>query len=85
MKLGELMVFLQVMDVELERHAADGEKVDFFLIGRSALVLRFGLKLATTDVDIVHVHGSELELKAVELFGKGTSHAARLGLYLSRT
>ena len=74
---------LHVMDVELARHAADGEKVDFYLIGRSALVLRFGLELATTrDVDIVHVHGSGLELKAVELFGKGTSLAARLGLYL---
>ncbi len=82
MKLDEIMEFLKAIDLELTRHAAEGEMLDFYLIGRSALILRFGLDLATIDVDIVSVHGSELERKAIELFGKGTANARRLGLYL---
>jgi Nucleotidyltransferase of unknown function (DUF6036) len=82
MKLVEIMNFLKAIDHELAHHAAEGERLDFFLIGRSALILRFGLELATIDVDIVHVHGSELERKAIELFGRGTANSHRLGLYL---
>ncbi len=82
MKLDEIMEFLKAIDLELASHAADGETLDFYLIGRSALVLRFGLDLATIDVDIVHLHDSELERRPVELFGKGTKNANRLGLYL---
>jgi hypothetical protein len=52
------------------------------LIGRSALILRYGLDIATKDIDIVHFYGSELELRAVEFFGKGTRNAERFGFYL---
>jgi hypothetical protein len=82
MKSDEILSFLKAIDSELVEHAKEGEILDLYLIGRSALIVRFGLNLATKDVDIVHFHGSALEDKAVELFGKGTPNAARLGLYL---
>jgi hypothetical protein len=80
----ELLEFLRAIDAELTGHARDGETLDLHLIGRSTLVLRYGLPLATKDVDIVHVHGSALEEKAVELFGKGTLLAERWGFYLEQ-
>jgi hypothetical protein len=47
------------------------------------LILRYGLTLATKDVDVVGRMGSpELEKRALALFGPGTAHAARWGLYL---
>ncbi len=82
MKCEEILDFLKAIDSELVQHAKDGEILDLYLIGRSALIVRFGLNLATKDVDIVHFQGSELEDKAVELFGKGTVNAARLGFHL---
>jgi Nucleotidyltransferase of unknown function (DUF6036) len=82
MRRDEILAFLQAIDAELVSHAPRGETVDLYLIGRSALIVRFDLNLATRDVDIVHFHGSELERIAVELFGKGTANAERLGFYL---
>jgi hypothetical protein len=82
MKRDEILDFLKAIDEELVKHAKAGETVDLHLIGRSALIVRYGLSLATTDVDIVHHHGCELECKAVELFGKGTIRAEQLGFYL---
>ena len=78
----EILRFLQAIDAELVEHAREGERVDLYLIGRSALILRYGLNIGTKDVDIVQVHGSALEIKAVELFGKGTRNAGRWGFYL---
>jgi Nucleotidyltransferase of unknown function (DUF6036) len=78
----EILGFLEAIDAELVKHAKEGETVDLYLIGRSALILRYGLNLSTKDVDIVHFHGSELERIAVEHFGKGTKNAERLGFYL---
>ncbi len=78
----EILAFLEAIDAELVTHAGEGERLDFYLIGRSALILRYGLNIGTKDVDIVHFHGSQLELKAVELFGKGTRNAERFGFYL---
>jgi Nucleotidyltransferase of unknown function (DUF6036) len=78
----EILGFLEAIDAELVGHAQEGERLDLYLIGRSALILRYGLDLATKDVDIVHFHGSELERKAVELFGQGTRNSERLGFYL---
>jgi len=69
----EIIDFLEAIDEELVKHAEEGETLDLYLIGRSVLILRYGLNLATNDVDIVHFDGSELETKAVTLFGKGTS------------
>jgi hypothetical protein len=78
----EILRFLEAIDAELVEHAREGERLDLYLIGRSALILRYGLNIGTKDVDIVHFHGSELELKAVELFGKETRNAERWGFYL---
>lgn len=82
MRRDDILGFLGAIDAELLQHAGEGETVDLYLIGRSALIVRFDLNLATRDVDIVHFHGSELERLAVELFGKGTANAERLGFYL---
>jgi hypothetical protein len=84
MKHVEILDFLKAIDSELAQHAQDGETLELHLIGRSALILRYGLNLATKDVDIVHFHGRALENKAVELFGKGTTKAERLGFYLEQ-
>ena len=78
----EILGFLEAIDAELAEHAEEGETVAFHLIGRSALILRYGLNLFTKDVDIVHFHDSALERIAVERFGKGTQNADRLGFYL---
>jgi Nucleotidyltransferase of unknown function (DUF6036) len=78
----EILAFLEAIDAELVGHAREGERLDLYLIGRSALILRYGLNIGTKDVDIVHFHGSELELKAIEFFGKGTRNAERFGFYL---
>jgi len=82
MRRDEIVQFLQAIDAELALHVAEGERLDLYLIGRSALILRYGLDLATRDIDIVHVHGSALEGRALEQFGKGTRNAERLGFFL---
>jgi hypothetical protein len=82
MRRDEILGFLRAIDAELSRHVREGETVELYLIGRSALILRFDLNLATKDVDIVHIHGSEPERIAVERFGKGTANAEHLGFYL---
>jgi hypothetical protein len=82
MQTDEIMDFLKSIDGELARHAEEGHTLDLYLIGRSALVLLYGLDLATKDIDILYFHGSRLQEKAVELFGKGTLNAERWGFYL---
>lgn len=79
---NEILRFLGAIDAELIGHAGAGETVDIHLLGRSALILGYGLTLMTKDVDIVHVHGSRLQAIAVETFGKGTAGAGRHGFYL---
>jgi hypothetical protein len=80
---NDILRFLQAVDAELTKHAKAGERLDLHLLGRSALILRYGLGLGTKDVDIVWKAGSpQLEDKALELFGKGTANAAQWGLYL---
>lgn len=78
----EILRFLEAIDAELVDHAKEGERLDLYLIGRSALIFRYGLNIGTKDVDIVQTHGSHLEVKAAELFGKGTKNAERFGFYL---
>jgi Nucleotidyltransferase of unknown function (DUF6036) len=78
----EIISFLLVIDEELARYAAEGETLDLHLLGRSALVLGFGVRLMTKDVDVVYDHGSTLLDRAMETFGKGTAEAARRGFYL---
>lgn len=78
----EIIRFLEAVDAELVDRVEEGERLDLYLIGRAAVILRYGLNVGTKDVDIVHFHGSRLELAAVELFGRGTANAGRLGFYL---
>jgi Nucleotidyltransferase of unknown function (DUF6036) len=80
---NDILRFLQAVDAELTKHAKAGERLDLHLLGRSALILHYGLGLGTKDVDIVWKAGSpQLEDKALEVFGKGTANAAQWGLYL---
>jgi len=83
MERSQIVQFLEAVDVELEKHAREGERLDLYLLGRAALIVRYGLNLATKDVDMVmRTETPELEAKAFELFGKGTPNAMRWGLYL---
>ncbi|HEY2154418.1 MAG TPA: DUF6036 family nucleotidyltransferase [Isosphaeraceae bacterium] len=78
----DLLHFLRAIDAELVEHAKAGETVDLYLLGRSALVLGYGLNLMTKDVDIVEIHDSRLQKIAEETFGRDTPAAKRLGFYL---
>jgi hypothetical protein len=60
MRRDEILGFLEAIDAELLQHTGEGETFDLYLIGRSALIVRFDLNLATRDVDIVHFHGFRL-------------------------
>lgn len=74
---------LDALDAELARVAAPGERLDLYHLGRSALVLHYGAKgISTQDVDVVQMGNSELENKAIQLFGKGTPRAKAIGLFL---
>jgi hypothetical protein len=78
----QIRQFLDQFDAELAARAGAGEHLDLYHIGRSALVLDYGAPLTTRDFDFVQMRESGLENKALELFGKGTPNAERLGLYL---
>ena len=83
MEKSRIVQFLGALDAELAQHGRAGERLDCYLIGRSALIVRYRLDLATKDVDMVtRTQTPDLEAKALELFGKGTASAARWGLYL---
>lgn len=74
--------FLDRLDEALAALAKAGERFDMYHLGRSALVLHYGFQLSTDDVDIVGLHESELEERAIELFGKESTLAKNLQLYL---
>jgi hypothetical protein len=74
--------FLKAVDDELARHADEGETLELYLIGRSALILGYGLRLMTKDVDLVETTGSRLFTLAVEEFKKGNDRHAGHGFYL---
>src|ERR1700722_15032716 len=79
----EILDFLKAIDTALLPFAKDGERLDLYLIGRSALIVRYGLSLATRDVDVVtRADATALETRVFALFGKGTPNARRWGLYL---
>jgi hypothetical protein len=83
----QIMRLLKALDGTLAEIAGEGERLDLYLIGRSALALHHHLEIApggTRDVDIVQrSHPSPpLFQKAIELFGQGTAKADELGLYL---
>jgi hypothetical protein len=78
----EILEFLRAVDTELTRHALEGETLEIHLLGRSALILGYGLQLMTKDVDVVDMQGSRLLRVAVEEFGKGGPAHLGHGLYL---
>ena len=82
MAADDIRKFLAAIDDELAGHAGDGETVDLYLLGRSALILGYGLGLSTKDVDVVDVDGSRLLGLAVDLFGKNGPRRALHGFYL---
>ena len=83
MDKNDVVRFLEAIDTELAGHATPGERLELYLLGRSALIVRYGLTLATKDVDLV-TRGEEprLQKTAFELFGKGAALAQSWGLYL---
>jgi Nucleotidyltransferase of unknown function (DUF6036) len=72
--------FLNDLDTALLPFA-NGERLDLYHIGRSALVWHYQAQFATKDVDFVALR-TPLEEKARELFGEGSPKAKELGLYL---
>ena len=46
------MRFFKAIDLELTELAREGETLELYVIGRSALILGYNLNLATKDVDI---------------------------------
>lgn len=80
---SHILSFLHAIDEELARIVPEGTTLNLYLIGRSPLIIRYGVGLATSDVDFVWLLGSsELESKALDLFGKDTRNALDWGLYL---
>jgi hypothetical protein len=77
-----LMGFLNAIDAELVKHATADETLELHLIGRSAMILGFGLQLMTKDVDVVEVRPSHLLTVASEVFKKGAPGNAGYGFYL---
>ena len=82
MSTENLMTFLNAVDVELVKHASADETLDLHLIGRSAMILGFGVQLMTKDVDVVEVRPSRLLTLVSEVFKKGASGNAGYGFYL---
>jgi hypothetical protein len=82
MRSDDILKLFEAIDLELTRHAGEGETLDLYLIGRSALILGYDLNLMTKDIDILYSHGSELQQKALERFGQGTAGAGKWGFHL---
>ena len=78
----DILSFLAAVDVELAAHANAGDKLDLHLLGRSALIIGYGAKLMTKDVDVVHVDRSRLLRIAVEKFGRASKGHLDHGFYL---
>lgn len=78
----EILDFLKAVDSELTSHAKVGETLDLHLLGRSAMILGYGLRLMTKDVDVVENRESPLLEVAIQVFGKNGSNGLEHGLYL---
>ena len=85
--IDQIQRFLDALDKALIPHAANGERLDLYPLGRAALILLYGRTLAqgaTKDFDVVKISHplTALGQTALDLFGEGTDNARRLGLYL---
>lgn len=72
--------FFQAIDDALIPFA-NGQRLDLYHLGRSALVWRYQATFSTKDIDVVQMR-TPLEEKAHELFGEGSAKAKELNLYL---
>jgi hypothetical protein len=82
MAAEEVLAFLGAVDAELAGHAGPGETLDLHLLGRSALILAYGLRLMTKDVDVVETARSPLLEVAAHIFRKGGPEHQGHGFYL---
>lgn len=82
MAAEDVLAFLGAVDTELAQHARPGETLDLYLLGRSALILGYGVLLATKDVDVVDVADSRLLGIAVDIFGKNSPGNVARRFYL---
>lgn len=82
MAAEEVLAFLGAVDAELAGHAGPGETLDLPLLGRSALILAYGLRLMTKDVDVVETARSPLLEIAAQVFRKGGPEHRGRGFYL---
>jgi hypothetical protein len=78
----QIRTFFDRLDEELFPFAKEEARLDMYLLGRAALVVSYQFSLSTKDIDIVWMRDSELERKAIELLGNGSTLAKTLGLYL---
>jgi hypothetical protein len=82
-----ILTFLDAIDAALVSQAAEGERLDLYVIGKAAVILFYGGEQAgamTSDVDAVQVGHPPAPLlsAALERFGRETSGAEQHGLYL---
>jgi Nucleotidyltransferase of unknown function (DUF6036) len=82
MAAEDLIAFLEAVDAELAHHTTPGETLDLHLFGRSALILAYGVRLMTKDVDVVEVGESPLLETAARVFRRGGPEHERRGFYL---
>ena len=83
----QILKFLNAIDGGLVSHAAEGQRLDMYVIGKAAVILFYGGEQAgamTSDVDVVQISYPRDPLLEVALkqFGKETSGAKQHGLYL---
>lgn len=78
----EILSFLRAIDDELAQIANEGERLNLYLLGRSVLILSYGVHLMTKDVDVVYDQRSVLLAQAETRFGKDTPAARKHDLYL---
>jgi hypothetical protein len=79
---AQIEAFLADVDRALAP-AAEGQVLEVYHIGRSALVWEYGYTASTNDFDFLHPKkGEELLDLALQLFGPGKPKAVEHGLYL---
>jgi Nucleotidyltransferase of unknown function (DUF6036) len=78
----QIQRFLRRIDEHLVPLALDGERLDLYHIGRTALVMHHGFMLATRDFDIIEMRNSRLEPELIQEFGKNSPAAGEFNLYI---
>jgi Nucleotidyltransferase of unknown function (DUF6036) len=78
----QIQQFLRRIDNHLVPLALDGERLDLYHIGRTALVMHHGLMQTTKDFDILEMRSSRLEPELIREFGKNSRAAREFNLYI---